>query len=60
LTPGDKLLNPAFEYASFQEDASLAFKACNPDVSSEPHYPPLIAAAGVLLLEADYITKFEF
>ncbi len=34
-----------------------AFKALNPNVSTESDYPPLIAAAGVLLLEANYITQ---
>ncbi len=35
----------------------LAFKAFNTYISAEPHYLPLIAAAGVLLLEANHITQ---
>lgn len=34
-----------------------AFKALNPDVGTEPDYLPLIVAAGVLLLQANYITR---
>ena len=34
------------------------FKALNADVGTEPDYPPLRAAAGVLLLETDHITQF--
>ncbi len=45
------------KHTSFQEDAVLALKALNPYVSTEPDYPPLIAATGVLLLEADHITQ---
>ncbi len=33
------------------------FKALNPNVSTESDYPPLIAAAGVLLLETNHITQ---
>lgn len=35
----------------------LAFKTLNTDVSTEPDYLPLIAAAGMILLEADYIAQ---
>ena len=34
-----------------------AFKALNLNVSAETDYLPLIAAAGVFLLEADHITQ---
>ncbi len=36
----------------------LALKASNPDIRPQPEYLPLIATAGVLLLEANYITQF--
>ena len=35
----------------------LAFKAPNPNISTEPDDLPLITAAGVLLLEANHITQ---
>ncbi len=35
----------------------LAFKAFDSNISAEPDYLPLIAAAWVLLLEADHITQ---
>ena len=33
------------------------FKAFNPYIGAEPGYLPLVAAAGVLLLEANHITQ---
>ena len=35
---------------------ALALKALNPDVSTESDYLPLIATAGMLLLEANHIS----
>ncbi len=35
----------------------LALKALDSYISAEPDYLPLIAAAGVLLLEANHITQ---
>jgi len=58
LTSGNEGFDPAFKDAALKENTALAFEALNPDVSSQPDYLPLIAAAGVLLLEADYITQF--
>ncbi len=40
-----------------EKDAVLAFKAFNTDIGAEPDYLPLIAAAGVLLLELDDIAQ---
>ncbi len=37
----------------------LAFKAFYADVSPQPHHLPFITPAGVFLLEADYIVKFN-
>ncbi len=34
----------------------LAFEAFNPDISADSDYLPLVAATGVLLLEANHIT----
>ncbi len=44
--------------AALEENTVPTFKALNPNVSTEPNYLPLIVAAGVLLLEANYITQF--
>ncbi len=33
------------------------FKALDPNVGTEPDYLPLIVAAGVLLLQANYIAQ---
>ena len=35
----------------------LAAEASNPYIGTEPDYLPFIATAGVLLLEANYITQ---
>ena len=58
LTPGNEGFDPALKDAALKENTALAFEALNPDVSSQPDHFPLIAAAGVLLLEADHITQF--
>ncbi len=57
LSSGDEGFNSTFKDTSLKEDAVLALKAFNAYISAEPHYLPLIAAAGVLLLEADHITQ---
>jgi hypothetical protein len=56
FTPGDKLFHSAFKDVSLQKDAMLTFQAFNPDISAEADYLPFVAAAGMLLFEADYIT----
>ena len=35
----------------------LAFEAFNPDIGADSDYLPLVAATGVLLLEANHITQ---
>ena len=57
LTWGDKGFNAALKDAPLQENSALALKAFNPDISPEPDYLPLIATAGVLLLEANRIAQ---
>ena len=52
------MFNPALKDASFQKNSALAFEALDTDISSQPHHLPLIAAAGMLLLEMDYIAQF--
>ena len=49
-----------FKDASFQKNPVLALEAFNADVRAQPYYLPFVAAAGVLLLEADNVTKFYF
>ena len=51
------MFHSAFKDASLQKDAALAFLAFNPDVCPQPHYLPFVAAAGVLLLEADDVSQ---
>jgi len=60
FTPRGNLFNPAFKDTSFQKDTVLAFEAFNPDISTESDYLPFIAAAGMLLLQADDITQLYF
>ena len=57
LSPGNKLFHPALKDASLKEDAVLAFEAFYADISPQPHHLPLIAAAGVLFLEADDVSQ---
>jgi len=54
---GDYRFYPAFEGTAVEEDPALAFKALNADIGTEPDNQPLIAAAGVLFLEADHVTE---
>ena len=57
LSSIDKVLNSTLKDTTCQKDTTLALKAFNADISPESDYLPLIAAAGVLLLEADYIAQ---
>ena len=59
LTPGNKFFYPALEDAPWEKDSVLALKAFYPYVGSKPHHLPFIAAAGVFLLEADYVIQFN-
>ena len=56
LSSGNEGFNSTLKGASLEENMVPAFKALKPNVSTESDYPPLIAAAGVLLLETNYIT----
>ena len=60
LSSGNKSFDLSLEDTALKENAVLTFKALNPDVSAEPDYLPLIAATGVLLLEANDITQLYF
>ena len=55
LSSGNEGFNSALKYTSLKEDTVPTFKAFNPYISAKPDYLPLIAAAGVLLLEANHI-----
>jgi len=57
LFPGNEGFNSTLKDTSFKENTMPTFKALNPNVSTEPDYLPLIAAAGVLLLETNHITQ---
>ncbi len=56
LSSGNEGCNSELKDASLEENTVSTFKALNPNVSTEPDYLPFIAAAGVLLLEANHIT----
>ncbi len=49
--------NSALKQAAFEEDMALTFQALNTNVSTKPDYLPLVAAAGVLLLQVNHIAK---
>ena len=53
---GNEGFNSALKDTAPEENMVSAFKALKPNVSTESDYPPLIAAAGVLLLETNHIT----
>jgi len=57
LTSGNEGFNPALKDTSPEEYPVLAVKAFNPYISPQPDYLPLVAATGVLLFQADYITQ---
>ena len=57
FTSGNKGFDSTFEDAAFEEDTTLALEAFNTNISAEPDYLPLVAAAGVFFLEADYIAQ---
>jgi hypothetical protein len=57
LTSGNKGFDPALKDTSLKEHSVLALKAFNPNISPEPDHLPLIATAGVLLLEANHIAQ---
>ena len=50
-------MHSALKDAALEENTVSTFKALNPNISTESDYLPLIAAAGVLLLEANYIAQ---
>ena len=52
----DNGLDSALKDAALKKDIVLTFKALNAYMSTEPDYLPLIATAGMLLLEANHIT----
>jgi len=54
---GDKGANTAFEYTAWQEDPVLAALAPDADIGPEPDYLPLVAATGMLFLEADHVPQ---
>ncbi len=56
MSSGDKGFDSTLKDDAVKKDIVLTFKAFNADVSAEPDYLPLIAATGVLLLEANYIS----
>ena len=60
VSPGNKGYYPVLEDTAFKDDLTLALKAPDPDVSPDSDYLPLVAATGVLFLEANHIAQFYF
>ena len=40
-----------------EEDVVSALKALQANIGAGPHYPPLVAAAGVPFLETDHVAR---
>jgi len=57
LTSGDKGFDSALKGAALKENPPLALEALYPDVGAYPDHFPLIATAGMLLLEANYVPQ---
>jgi hypothetical protein len=60
LSSGNEGFNSTLKDTSLEENTVPAFKALNPNVNAQPDYLPLIATAGVFLLEANHITQLYF
>ncbi len=60
FSPRNEFLDAALIDGSLQEDAPPAGEAVDAYVRPQPGYLPLVAAAGVPLLEADNITQLYF
>jgi len=57
---GVNSLDSALKDSALKKNAVLTFKTFNAYISAEPDYLPFIAAAGMLLLEANNITESYF
>jgi len=60
LSSGNKGFDSSLKDTALKENVVLAFEALNPYISAQPHHLPFIAAAGVLLLEVDYVSNVYF
>ncbi len=54
---GGNGFNPARQQAAFEEDTVLTLETLKTNVGAKPDYLPLIAAAGVLFLQANDIAQ---
>ncbi len=54
---GDNSFDSMLKKAALKEDMSLAFKAFDTYLSTKPDHLPLVATAGVLLLELNHISQ---
>ena len=57
LLSSHKGFHSALKDATFEKDTALALEALYANVGAKPDYLPLIAAAGVLLLEANHVAQ---
>jgi hypothetical protein len=53
----NKGFNSTLKDTALKKNMALAFKTFNPYISPKSDHLPLIAATGVLLLKANYITQ---
>ncbi len=54
---GDNGFDPALEDTALKKDIVMTLKTFNTDINAKPDHLPLIATAGMLLLEANHITQ---
>ena len=54
---GDNRFDSTLKDAALKKNMALTFKTFNTYISAKPDYLPFIAAAGMLLLEANHITE---
>lgn len=57
ISTGDELPEALLKDASGQQHAVLAPETLDAYIGAEPYHLPIVAAAGVRLLEADYIAQ---
>ena len=49
--------NPTFQYASFEQDVMLTFKAFDANIGAQPEYTPFVAATRMFFLEMYHIAN---
>ncbi len=57
LALGDNGFHPSLKDSPFQENTPVASLTLDPDIGPQSHHLPVVAAAGVLLPQAYYISE---